>query len=150
MNLKRLMRLADKRKVRDGFWKPYNPVAKFYTNEWYDRQILKSGSKKEFGVDFDTTLEWVKKKNPNMSADEQEKFAQNIINKKERENNARLAQIEKNREEFRKQSEEQERIRNENMVREQEMRERDGYDEMSGVEKFYYDQRIKGDHWTGD
>lgn len=104
----------------------------------------------KFGVDFDTTLEWVKKKNPNMSLDEQKRFAQNIINKKEREENARLAQIEKNREELRRQSEERERKENERMIREQEMRERDGYDKMNGIEKFYYDQTMKGDHWVGD
>ena len=147
------MRLADMRKVRDGFWKPYNPIAQMNRKDWYIREHNKRVNEengKVFGVDFDTTLEWVKKKNPNMSLDEQKRFAQNIINKKEREENARLAQIEKNREGLRKQSEEQERIRNERMIREQEMRERDGYDKMNSIEKFYYDQRMKGDNWVGD
>ena len=36
-----------------------------------------------FGVDFDDTLRWVQKKNPNMSYDEAEKFATNIIRKRE-------------------------------------------------------------------
>lgn len=150
MNLKRLIGLANKRKVKDSFWKPYNPVAKFYAKGWYERQRSSVGNKKEFGVDFDTTLDWVKKKNPDMSAEEQERFARNIISKKERENSARAAQIEKNREELAKQVEEQERKENERKIKEQEMRERDGYYDMTGEEKFYYDQRMKGDNWTGD
>lgn len=35
-----------------------------------------------FGVDLKDTLDWVKKKNPNMSPAQQLKFAQNIINKR--------------------------------------------------------------------
>ena len=37
----------------------------------------------EFGADFEDTLRWVQKKNPNMSTEEQERFAKNIIRKKE-------------------------------------------------------------------
>lgn len=38
---------------------------------------------KTFGVDFDTTLRWVQKKNPNMSYADAERFAANIIRKRE-------------------------------------------------------------------
>ena len=37
--------------------------------------------KEEFGVDFEDTLKWVQNKKPNMSPEEQKRFAQNIINK---------------------------------------------------------------------
>ena len=36
----------------------------------------------EFGIDMQDTLAWVQKKNPNMSPKEQQRFAQNIINKR--------------------------------------------------------------------
>ena len=102
MNLKRLIRLADAKRVRDGFWNPYK--SSLYKKDYYMRQHnsgVRSESGKEFGVDFDTTLEWVRKKNPNMSADEQEKFAWNIINKKKREREELEKNVEKNKSEVR-------------------------------------------------
>lgn len=102
MNLKKLIRLADAKRLRDGFGYSYKPS--LYKKDYYMRQHnsgVRSESGKEFGVDFDTTLELVRKKNPNMSADEQEKFAWNIINKKKREREELEKNIEKNKSEVR-------------------------------------------------
>lgn len=56
-------------------------------NENQLRQIVKESVKKvlneEYGVDFEDTLRWVQKKNPNMPQEEQERFAKNIIKKRE-------------------------------------------------------------------
>lgn len=38
----------------------------------------------KFGVDFEDTIKWVRFKRPDMSREEQERFAQNIINKTKR------------------------------------------------------------------
>ena len=50
------------------------------------KKIISESVKKivneEFGVDMEDTLAWVKKKKPNMSPKEQQRFAQNIINKR--------------------------------------------------------------------
>ena len=58
-------------------------------NEAHIRKIVKESVKRllkeEYGVDFEDTLAWVKKKKPNMSPEEQQKFAANIIFKKKRE-----------------------------------------------------------------
>ena len=103
MNLKRLIRLADAKRLRDGFWKPYYAAPSLYKSEYRDKEY--NSGVKSFGVDFDTTLEWVRKKNPNMSTEEQERFAQNIINKKKREREELEKGVEKNREGMRKASE---------------------------------------------
>jgi len=144
MNLKRLMRLAESRRVSDS-------------EDWLIRQHnsrIKTESGRGYGVDFDATLEWVKRKNPGMSEDEQKKFAQNIINKKKREKGELEKGVEKNREAARKAEEAQraeaEERAAERAEREREMKERDGYDEMTGEERYYYDKSLKGDHWTGD
>ena len=59
-------------------------------NESQLRNIIKESVKKvlneEYGVDFQDTLAWVQKKNPGMSPEEQEKFARNIIRKREHDN----------------------------------------------------------------
>lgn len=56
-------------------------------NESQLRRIVKESVKRvlkeEYGVDFEDTLRWVQKKNPNMSPEEQERFAKNIIRKRE-------------------------------------------------------------------
>lgn len=39
--------------------------------------------KREFGVDFGVTLAWVQRKHPEMAAEEQNKFAKNIIRKRQ-------------------------------------------------------------------
>lgn len=100
MNLKKLIRMADAKRVRDGFGYSYKPS--LYKSDYYMRHHnsgVRSESGKEFGVDFDSTLEWVRKKNPNMSEDEQKRFAQNIINKKKREREELEKGIEKNKSE---------------------------------------------------
>lgn len=64
-------------------------------NENQIKRVVMESVKKvlneEFGVDFENTLNWVKKKYPNMPKDEQEKFAINIINKKKREKDEKEA-----------------------------------------------------------
>lgn len=54
------------------------------------RAIIKEGIQKvlneEYGVDIKDTLAWVQKKHPDMSPEEQERFAKNIINKREHDN----------------------------------------------------------------
>lgn len=56
-------------------------------NESQLRHIVKESVKRvlkeEFGVDFEDTLMWVQKKNPNMPPEEQKRFAKNIIKKRE-------------------------------------------------------------------
>lgn len=66
-------------------------------NESQLRQIVKQSVKKvlneEYGVDFEDTLRWVQKKNPNMPPEEQERFAKNIIAKKKRETQKKESNI---------------------------------------------------------
>lgn len=50
------------------------------------RNIIKEAIEEEFGVDMDDTLPWVMKKRPDLPPHAQKKFAQNIINKKARNN----------------------------------------------------------------
>ena len=54
------------------------------------RAIIKEGIKKvlneEYGVDIQDTLAWVQRKHPDMSPEEQERFARNIIKKREHDN----------------------------------------------------------------
>lgn len=45
------------------------------------RESVKAVLNEQYGVDFEDTLRWVQKKNPNMSPEEQEQFAKNIIRK---------------------------------------------------------------------
>lgn len=66
-------------------------------NESQFKQIVKECVKillnEEFGVDFDNTIAWVKKKHPEMSEEEQEKFANNIINKRKKQNTEKAEDI---------------------------------------------------------
>jgi len=59
-------------------------------NESQLRRIVKESVNRmlneEYGVDFEDTLRWVQKKFPEKSPQEQERFARNIINKKNRAN----------------------------------------------------------------
>lgn len=59
-------------------------------NESQLRRIVTESVKKvlneEYGVDFEDTLAWVKKKKPDMPPEEQERFAKNIIKKREHDN----------------------------------------------------------------
>jgi hypothetical protein len=56
-------------------------------NENQLRQIVTESVKRvlneEYGVDYEDTLRWVQKKKPDMSPEEQEQFAKNIIRKRE-------------------------------------------------------------------
>ena len=60
------------------------------TNESKLRAIIKEGIQKvlneEYGVDIQDTLAWVQRKHPDMSPEEQERFAKNIIKKREHDN----------------------------------------------------------------
>jgi hypothetical protein len=59
-------------------------------NESELRRMINESVKKvlneAYGVDFEDTLRWVQNKKPDMSPQEQEKFARNIISKKKRDN----------------------------------------------------------------
>ena len=127
------------------------------SEDWLTRELNRRNKIERgevYGVDFDITLEWVKKKNPDMSEDEQKRFAQNIINKKKREAEERERAFKKSYEEAMKAEEarraEEEKRAAERAEWEREKKERDGYESMSGVERYYYDKSLKGDHWTGD
>ena len=50
------------------------------------KQAVKNVLNEQYGVDFDDTLAWVKRKKPDMPPQEQEMFARNIIRKKQKQN----------------------------------------------------------------
>lgn len=56
-------------------------------NERQLRQIVTESVKRivneQYGADFEDTLRWVQKKKPDMSPEEQERFAKNIIRRRE-------------------------------------------------------------------
>lgn len=47
------------------------------------KESIKKVLNEVYGADFEDTLRWVQKKNPDMSPEEQERFAKNIIKKRE-------------------------------------------------------------------
>ena len=64
-------------------------MGKIILNEGHLRKIISESIRKmlkgEYGVDFDDTLAWVQRKRPDMTPQEQFKFAANIYFKKKRE-----------------------------------------------------------------
>lgn len=58
------------------------------------KESVKRVLNEQYGVDFDDTLAWVKRKKPNMSPQEQERFAQNIINKRKGLDNTNVSDSE--------------------------------------------------------